>query len=280
MSKKKKPAKRPPARKRPKKKPPSKIKATNALVDFWEDTQHIVKLHAAIGGLILTSSGDQKSVAARLAEVTEHVGAGEPPMVVIDPILRSHPELKLHLGPLYEMMLCRLVDNFQTYITEILTEIYSIHPDLLVQSGIKLQLTADNVFSAGSLEELRGRVIERHVRGLIYENFAKLVKTLADPTQLKFKLFTRKYAIVIASDFFEVRNLLVHNRGVINHTFLDRVQKLQNVQLGQRPNVDPRYLNIAANFFFHHASEIDKRAVKQFKLETPVEFEIKSRDDA
>ena len=280
MSRKKKPARRPPARKRPKKKPPSKIKATNALAAFWKDTQHIIKLHATFGGLILGSSGDQKSVAARLAEVTKRVDAGEPPMVVVDPILRSHPEIEPNLDPLYEMMLCRLVDNFQTYITEILTAIYSNHPDLLVQSGIKLQLTADNVFSAGSLEELRGRIIEQHVRGLIYENFAKLVKTLADPTQLKFKLFTSKMDVTIASDFFEVRNLLVHNRGVINHTFLDRVRTFRNIQLGQRPNVGPTYLNMATNFFFHKASEIDKRAVKQFKLETPVAFEIKSRDDA
>ncbi len=280
MSKKKKPAKQPPARKRPKKKPPSKIKTTNALAAFWEDAQHIVKLPAAVGGLILGSSGDQKSVAARLAEVTERVDAGELSMEVIDPILRSNPDIELHLGLLYEMMLCRFVDNFQTYITEILTEIYSNHPDLLVQSGIKLQLTTDNVFSSGSLKELRGRVIEQHVRGLIYENFAKLVKTLADPTQLKFKLFTSTTEIAFASSFFEVRNLLVHNRGVINHTFLDRVRIFRNIQLGQRPNVDPRYLHRVADFVFHNALEIDKRAVKQFKLETPVALEIKSPDDA
>ena len=275
MSKKSKPTKRSPAKKRPTKFLPPKIRVTRALADFWGDIKNTVSLPAAVGGLILASSGGQQSVAARVADVNRRVAGGEGSMMVIDPILRDHPDLEPYIGTLYDMLLCRLVENFQTYIAEILTEIYTSRPDRLVQSGIKLQLTPDNVFSAGSLEELRGRVIEQHVRGFIYDNFAHFVKTIADPSQLKFKLFTTKDEVTIASDFFLVRNLLVHNRGVVNHTFLDRARTFRNVELGLRTSVDARYLNSAATFVFKNAIAIDRRAVKQFKLETPVALKIK-----
>ena len=273
MVKKKKPRKRPAAKKTAKKKPPSKIKATTALAAFLEDAKHTWKLPAAVGGVILKSLGDEKSVDARVSEVKESVKAGEISMVVIDHILRSNPEIEAHLDSLYGMMLCRLVDNFETYISEILTEIYSNYPDRLVHSDIRL--TPDNVFSAKNLEELRGRVIERHVQGVLYGNLGKYVDKLAQPNQLGFKLFPNKNAVIFASDFFQVRHLLVHNRGVINHTFLERVKTFKNPQLGQRMKMDPKYLDMAMTFVLYHASKIDKRAVQNFNLETPVALKNK-----
>ncbi|HEU0143401.1 MAG TPA: hypothetical protein VFQ47_01330 [Nitrososphaera sp.] len=79
--------------------------------------------------------------------------------------------------PFLQMFICRLVDHFSTYLSEVVREVLHSKPEIL-RSGA--QVRVDYVLQFSSLEELIADLIDCKVADLSYGGFMELEKWFAD----------------------------------------------------------------------------------------------------
>jgi len=83
--------------------------------------------------------------------------------------------LKNHSGLMYEMALCRAVDGYLTYLTELLAIIFKTRPEILRSSD---QVTLDFVLGHPTLPRLVSALVERKVNQLSYQGTRDLARFL------------------------------------------------------------------------------------------------------
>src|SRR5260221_6988835 len=110
-----------------------------------------------------------------------------------------------------EMMLVRGADNFLTYVSELLALVFTSRPETL-KSGETVRL--DEILQHSTMDDLVKRLAERRVERLSYQGMRDLQKDLSE--KLSFELFPSPESLVRAVRVIEIRNLLVHNRGIVN----------------------------------------------------------------
>lgn len=162
---------------------------------------------------------------------------------------------------LAQMMLCRGVDNFLTYISELLTLIFRTRPEILKSSR---QVKLDWILQYQTMEDLILGLVERRVDELAYESLADLANDISK--ELGFQLFTSdedsSHAILINAE----RNIIVHNRAVINRRFLAQTGVLVSAKLSVRLGLDLEVVIEELLFLARLVNDIDVRAVQKFNL--------------
>ena len=157
-----------------------------------------------------------------------------------------------------EMLYCRHVDNYQSYLTALLMEVFQQRPELLRS---KRQVSVEMILDLPSREDLIRAVAETQVHDLSYEPFEKL------------RRYFDERGIFIASDedasviveAIETRNIAVHNNCVINQRYLARVKCNQD-RIGKTREIDVGALERLAILFGDLVGEIDARAAAKLKL--------------
>ncbi len=144
--------------------------------------------------------------------------------------------LQKHSQPFLQMFICRFVDQFSTYLSEVIREVLHSRPEIL-RSGE--QVRVDYVLQFSSVEELTTNLIDRKVADLSYRGFVELEKWFAD--QLGLSLVDRKDARNDLIEVIETRNAFVHNRGIIGSKYCRNVAN-SPFSLGQERTVDWDYL--------------------------------------
>jgi hypothetical protein len=107
-----------------------------------------------------------------------------------------------------EMALCRAVDNYLIYLTELLASIFRAKPESL-RSGEEVKL--DFVLAHPTRAGLIRAIIDRKVNQLSYQGMRDLNQFLS--RKLGFELFQNKDALEHAILLVEIRNIIVHARG-------------------------------------------------------------------
>lgn len=123
-------------------------------------------------------------------------------------------------GLITEMTLCRAVDSYLTYLTELLWLIFRARPEGL-RSGQPVKL--DFVLAHATRSALIKAIIDREVNQLSYQGMRDLAQVLSN--KLGFELFNDHESLERAILLVEIRNIIVHARGTVNYTFLKRVAK-------------------------------------------------------
>lgn len=169
-----------------------------------------------------------------------------------------------------EMIFSRACDNFQTYISEILYLIYNKHP----HSFFKRKYDAALAFSATNLEDLKRSIIDEQVGDLSYKSLHELAEFVQKSTG--FQLFPNNISLLRASSLMNVRNLITHNRGIINSLYFSRTRK-KNVRIGEKVEV-PDALK-AQRYLTTLAKDIDSRACLKFDFDREdLLFRVKNND--
>lgn len=168
------------------------------------------------------------------------------------------------LQQLYQMMLSRAADNYLTYLADILALIFRKRPETL-RSGEMVKL--DIVLQHKAMEDLIAVLAERRVVQLSYQGMRELSKYLEE--KLGFPLFKKAQQLQRAFQIVELRNLIVHNRGVVNRTFLSKVEGF-SAGLGKTLVFDLDTVLSAVHFLGRSVADIDLRAGKKFGLPRPV----------
>ncbi len=169
---------------------------------------------------------------------------------------------KLFTPILAEMIWCRGVDNFLTYVSQLLGLIFRSRPEMLRSSKM---ITLDTVLEFDSMDDLIDHLAEKRVHDLAYAGLASLQETLE--REIGFSLFPKvdrmKRAVLIVED----RNLITHNRSVVNDVYIKRTGA-DWVKPGDKQQVGLICAIRCLRFLAAAVVDIDTRAQGKFSLES------------
>jgi hypothetical protein len=123
-----------------------------------------------------------------------------------------------HRTMVLEMMLSRGVENFLTYLSELLGMIFRARPETMRSSDTVI---LDAVLKHSSMDEFISYLAEKRVNQPSYQGMKDLVSYLSK--SLSFTILPETKDLDNAIRIIECRNLIVHNRGVVNAIFCERV---------------------------------------------------------
>ncbi len=166
--------------------------------------------------------------------------------------------------PLAEMLYARDVDNYLTYVAELLALIFSAHPETLRSS--KESETIEFIFQFSNMEDLVGAIVEKHVADLSYMGIERLADTLLQKHGIA--VFSSDAQRVELSRIVETRNLLVHNRGTINAIFKTRVPSASG-ELGTPIGVNMIQFLDDSDVLARAVTDLDVHAATKFRLPVP-----------
>ncbi len=163
---------------------------------------------------------------------------------------------------LFEMMLCRAVDNYLAYISELIALIFRTKPETLISNDT---VTVEMIFKHESLDELAETIAEERVNELSFQGIGALSEYLSK--KLGFGLYETNDARDNAVRIVTYRNVIVHNRGIINRIAASRMPNLSG-RIGEPIDFahEPAMNDVA--FLMTSVCDIDKRAAEKFALNT------------
>jgi hypothetical protein len=156
-------------------------------------------------------------------------------------------------------MLIFAVAYFEYYIKDLIECVCLRNPSML-RSRDK-SITYDKLLSLQSLEEIHRYIIEKESISLGYLSYEELSDYFRKKCKIDFSLSgIRKNDLV---EIFLVRNVLLHNKGLVNRTF---VEKLRNTRykLGKKVSVGEKTLERYLSLIVKQAEYIDSCFVNKF----------------
>jgi len=169
-------------------------------------------------------------------------------------------EVRSFGGLMDELVLAKTVDNFLTYISELLALIYKTKPSMLKSAE---QERLDFILQYKTMDELASAIAEKRVERLAYLGLRDLDDYIE--SQMKFRLFENDEERQMAALIVEYRNLLSHNRGVVSNISARRFPQLA-AQVGKRISMTHEELRDLRQFLEHSVVDIDVRAAEKFTL--------------
>jgi len=168
-----------------------------------------------------------------------------------------------------EVMICRNIDRFLYYLSQILRQIFINYPNYLTNSDNKMRGTSDNkvevreVLEAGSIFEFIQRYTDKKVNELAYMGLPRLVEYIN--TKLGLKFDTTMPDFQDACELIEVRNIIVHNAGHVSMVYLQRTSR-KDRQLGELYPLTKNDVLGMTDKLRKVAEELDLQIVTKFTL--------------
>jgi hypothetical protein len=172
-------------------------------------------------------------------------------------------KLQVFYSLITEMTLCRAVDSYLTYLTDLLWLVFRARPESLRSAQ---QVRLDFVLAHAPRVGLLKAIIDREVNRLSYQGMRDLAEFLS--TKLGFDLFQDHDAMERAILVIEVRNIIVHARGTINDTFVQRVPK-SPVSRGKRIRLSISEVEAHIRFLTNAVADTECRAHEKFGIKLP-----------
>jgi hypothetical protein len=123
--------------------------------------------------------------------------------------------LAAHARTISEVMLTRAVDNLQTYLSGLLSLIFTWGPETLQSEGM---VPVSEVLGYETREELIEALADRKVESLAYQGMRKLNARMSK--ELGLPLFVDEDSLERAVRLVATRNAIVHNRGLASRKYL------------------------------------------------------------
>ncbi len=168
-------------------------------------------------------------------------------------------ELKKHRQFLIEITLVRHIENYLNYISSLLKEIFIQRPETL-RSSEKIDL--EIALKHDSISDLVRTVAEKKVESLSYSSFQDLYNFFKDRFNL---VMFEDNNIPDVVDAIETRNIVVHNRCVINQQFIKRTGVSEN-ELGKLRILGTNYLEKHVPILAESVKRLDRDARKHLKI--------------
>ena len=175
------------------------------------------------------------------------------------PARRHEYDIGLHRQLVYELVTTRFVDNFLSYVTELLELVFHSRPETLRSNE---QERLDYILQFESIDTLRRSLAEKRVERLAFMGMRELNDYLKD--RLGFVLLEGQN-LERAVRLVEVRNIIVHNRAVVSKLSAKRIPALEPF-VGKRLQFTDKEMWDNRLFLRHSALDIDVRAAKKFTL--------------
>lgn len=161
-----------------------------------------------------------------------------------------------------QMLLTRVADAFLHYVSSLLALLFRSRPETLKTGQ---QVSFEFVLGFRTMDELVAALAEKRVTDLAYQNMRKLARDLSDRPGLD--LFSGADDLNRAARIVAMRNLIVHNRAMIDHTFLEQVPGFVG-HAGERLDLSTDVFD-DVDFLAESVVTLDQRATAKFNLPTP-----------
>lgn len=221
---------------------------TLALARYLNDLRSVLELQAYLWRTI---------VKADYGDVTKLPKIGDPP-----PPESAVAQMDVHSAVLGEMLFTRGVNSFLTYLADLMTLIYEKYPKKLPS---KKQATYDFCIEHHLAGDLISALAEKTVTELTRGSLGDLAKYFAD--QLDLVLFTKDADLEKVKLCVDIRNVVTHNRGIVNRFFIQRNPRFANV-IDKRIRLGEDDWHEMLGTLGYCARQLDLRAIKKFGLET------------
>jgi hypothetical protein len=119
---------------------------------------------------------------------------------------------------LLQTMLCRAVDNYLSYISDLLTIVFKSKPETLRSNE---QVKCEDILQYTTIEEIIGFLAEQKVHDLSYKGMRSLAEYVKN--RLGFMLCEQGAVFDRIVFLIELRNLISHNRCIVNRIFKARL---------------------------------------------------------
>jgi hypothetical protein len=181
-------------------------------------------------------------------------------------------QMDIHSTVLGEMLFCRSVNSFLTYLADLMTLIYEKYPKKLPSNK---QATYQFCIEHHLAGDLISALAEKTVMELTYQSLDDLAKHFGE--KLDVVLFTESTDFVNGGLCVDIRNVITHNRGIVNRFFIQRNPQFAD-DLGKRVVLSEQETGEMLGTLGYCARQLDIRAIKKFGLET-IEPEFKESAD-
>lgn len=161
-----------------------------------------------------------------------------------------------------QMAYSRMVDNALCYFKDILSEVVLKRPEIL-KSSEKEPL--DYILSFKDMESLLIDLSEKKIKQLFYGNFSDIKKFFND--KLGIELFEDIKIENSFNQFIKQRNIIVHNRGIVNQEYLNEF-KDSKLKLGNGLYFKFEALSVINKEISNLLVDIEIKVRKKFKLKT------------
>ena len=122
-----------------------------------------------------------------------------------------------------ENLLTELISIFENYLQSLLNYLLLEKPELALSK--EKQINASELLRHNNLEDLKISLIDEKVRQIMYRSIKNIIQFLSRGFQVKFEfddtIFQNLYY------WKAVRNILIHNRGMVNEDFAASVKELK-----------------------------------------------------
>jgi hypothetical protein len=224
--------------------------ATTALADYLNDHQCFLSFNAYLWKtIVIAEYGRGPSV--------EHTAPPDRTSLV--------EEMEEHTQFLGQMMFCRGLDSFFVYLSNLLMVICTAEPNILKSNEkVSLEFVVDHLRS----DDLVSALVEKKVTELSYQGMEDLNRFFDE--KLKLPLCTSPDEFQKLTLLNDVRNIIVHNRGIVNQIFKQK-QPDHPAKLGsQIVFKDHNEVSDLIGSLVYLARHLDARAATKFKLSTIV----------
>ncbi len=158
------------------------------------------------------------------------------------------------------MLFCRAVNSFLTYLADLMTLIYEKYPKKLPSNK---QMTYGFCIEHYMAGDLIPALAEETVLGLTHQSLEALSKYFTKNLDLVlFKDETQSARAALAVD---LRNIITHNRGIVNRFFIQRNPSFAD-DLGKRVFIAEEDSEELLGTIGYCARQLDLRAIKKFDL--------------
>ncbi|MGR4849965.1 hypothetical protein [Streptomyces sp. LARHCF252] len=175
-------------------------------------------------------------------------------------IKRSQFKKALHqnLPMVAEYGMTRCVENFLSYVSDVLTETLVSRPDLLKSQE---QVTYEEVLSHDSIEAFAAWAAERRVSQLSFKGLEDVAAYIEKRLGLKIHDSDKHWALLRRG--VAIRNLAVHRRGIVDARF---TRIVPGAKIGERYQFDLREYIAVASSAIRVVVDFDSKVATKFGL--------------
>lgn len=243
--------------------PPESILASKTLYLFLLDYHKVIDLFFFT--LHLAHHADKVSLTASKALIS--VGRSEEEIERLKANIETSDRAARKLSEFGSLnsknLTTNVVDSFLWFISATVQSAMRKRPEM-VKTGETVRI--EDIFEFSSKRELTEYLIDRKVNSLSYGGMSTVERFISE--SMGVSIFPNESVRTLMRIFVEVRNIQVHNRGIVNRVFLGRVTQHDkfNFVEGKRAHLGFDELVDLTRVCVQTAIDLDMRTCKKFGI--------------
>jgi hypothetical protein len=168
-------------------------------------------------------------------------------------------ELKRNRLILMHMLHARMTDNYLTYLTSLLSEIFCCRPETLRSSET---IKYEEVLKFQTIDDLVANLAEKKVHDLSYKSVTELSSFFQERLGIRLVPPTQENDLVKA---VATRNIIAHNRGVRNRIYCTNVGE-DFKMIGKVKDIGIEYIEKVNLMYYLSVKDVDSNVKKKFGI--------------